>query len=418
MALTGQGDPRWIVNDRGDGRNVNNWHWTERDASEWARARVSALLRGAAVRPTDGGDAPPFECRTVDVDSVSGDCVLYNRKNRVKAVYDLKVKAKWEARPVGATGAAGADADADETPSTAAADVPLAKGTYDFELYDDDPDVNVHFDTDTPQAADCKRCMKEEGRAVVANCMRQFLRELRDGGDTSLGVSGATRQLDETNISAPARGERSSGSDGGARCGGGGDAGASGVEQSTRAESTARAAVGSGSGSGRGSSPAAERFELTERFDMPRERVFEALTDPHFIRAFTMANAEFSMPADGGAFTMLNGQVHGKNVEVTRPRRIVQRWRMADWEPAEHFSTVTMELRVTRSGDGNGNAGDDDSVSDEQRGGAEGDSGGGTKVRLVHESVPADAVERTRAGWHNHIFGRLRLMLNMGTLQR
>ena len=27
MALKGEGDPRWIVTNRDDGRNVNNWHW-------------------------------------------------------------------------------------------------------------------------------------------------------------------------------------------------------------------------------------------------------------------------------------------------------------------------------------------------------------------------------------------------------
>ena len=27
MAKWGEGDPRWIVEDRTDGKNVNNWHW-------------------------------------------------------------------------------------------------------------------------------------------------------------------------------------------------------------------------------------------------------------------------------------------------------------------------------------------------------------------------------------------------------
>lgn len=27
MARIGEGDPRWIVNEREDGRNVNSWHW-------------------------------------------------------------------------------------------------------------------------------------------------------------------------------------------------------------------------------------------------------------------------------------------------------------------------------------------------------------------------------------------------------
>ena len=27
MAKWGQGDPRWIVEERPDAKNVNNWHW-------------------------------------------------------------------------------------------------------------------------------------------------------------------------------------------------------------------------------------------------------------------------------------------------------------------------------------------------------------------------------------------------------
>ena len=27
MAKAGEGDPRWIVEERSDGTNVNNWHW-------------------------------------------------------------------------------------------------------------------------------------------------------------------------------------------------------------------------------------------------------------------------------------------------------------------------------------------------------------------------------------------------------
>lgn len=30
MAKIGEGDPRWIVDQREDGRNVNSWHWCAR----------------------------------------------------------------------------------------------------------------------------------------------------------------------------------------------------------------------------------------------------------------------------------------------------------------------------------------------------------------------------------------------------
>ena len=34
MAKWGEGDPRWIVEDRPDATNVNNWHWSEKNATK------------------------------------------------------------------------------------------------------------------------------------------------------------------------------------------------------------------------------------------------------------------------------------------------------------------------------------------------------------------------------------------------
>lgn len=36
MAKWGEGDPRWIVEERADATNVNNWHW-------WVSIEVIAL---------------------------------------------------------------------------------------------------------------------------------------------------------------------------------------------------------------------------------------------------------------------------------------------------------------------------------------------------------------------------------------
>ena len=62
MAKWGEGDPRWIVEERSDGTNVNNWHWwveagwqagssltrhrTEKNATEWSKNTLKKLLAG------------------------------------------------------------------------------------------------------------------------------------------------------------------------------------------------------------------------------------------------------------------------------------------------------------------------------------------------------------------------------------
>ena len=44
MANWGEGDPRWIVEERPDATNVNNWHWTEKNADAWSKAKIKVWI--------------------------------------------------------------------------------------------------------------------------------------------------------------------------------------------------------------------------------------------------------------------------------------------------------------------------------------------------------------------------------------
>ena len=44
MAKWGEGDPRWIVEERPDATNVNNWHWTEKNADAWSKAKIKVWI--------------------------------------------------------------------------------------------------------------------------------------------------------------------------------------------------------------------------------------------------------------------------------------------------------------------------------------------------------------------------------------
>ncbi|GMP47637.1 hypothetical protein CsSME_00015293 [Camellia sinensis var. sinensis] len=55
MAKYGEGDKRWIVEDRPDGANVHNWHWAETDCLEWSRTLLTKLLSNQTL-PFDQND--------------------------------------------------------------------------------------------------------------------------------------------------------------------------------------------------------------------------------------------------------------------------------------------------------------------------------------------------------------------------
>jgi activator of HSP90 ATPase len=79
MALLGQGDPRWLVEKREDGTNVNAWHWSEKDALPWSRVRLAELLGNLTL--LDGAGGGPA-ARTTGIKSVEGDAVLNVRPNK------------------------------------------------------------------------------------------------------------------------------------------------------------------------------------------------------------------------------------------------------------------------------------------------------------------------------------------------
>lgn len=93
MAEWGQGDERWIVQDRKDGANVNQWHWSEKDCIGWARQRFNELLLDATlVDGTSGVNA-----RITKVDSVEGEAFLNVRKKKLIPTYELCVTASFSA---------------------------------------------------------------------------------------------------------------------------------------------------------------------------------------------------------------------------------------------------------------------------------------------------------------------------------
>jgi hypothetical protein len=62
-------DPRWLVEERPDGRNPNKWHWEERSIMAWSREDLGArLLVVSAALPDGGGTA-----RVTKVASVEGE---------------------------------------------------------------------------------------------------------------------------------------------------------------------------------------------------------------------------------------------------------------------------------------------------------------------------------------------------------
>lgn len=89
MAKWGEGDPRWIVEERADATNVNNWHWTERDVSGWSSERLHQLLLAVRVEGSEG------VCQLTDISKLDGEASINNRKGKLIFFYEWQLRAGW-----------------------------------------------------------------------------------------------------------------------------------------------------------------------------------------------------------------------------------------------------------------------------------------------------------------------------------
>lgn len=99
MAEWGKGDPRWIVEERPDGKRVergnfqvttgcitsllfsatnpNNWHWKEKNATQWSKDKLNELLVGLKVESQD------FVCEIKELKKCEGEASANNRKAKL-----------------------------------------------------------------------------------------------------------------------------------------------------------------------------------------------------------------------------------------------------------------------------------------------------------------------------------------------
>lgn len=92
MAKWGEGDPRWIVEERPDATNVNNWHWTERNASPWSQEKLKELLKDVRIQCDDA------DLKIKELEKCEGEASANNRKGKLIFFYEWNLAIKWEGK--------------------------------------------------------------------------------------------------------------------------------------------------------------------------------------------------------------------------------------------------------------------------------------------------------------------------------
>jgi activator of HSP90 ATPase len=120
-------------------------------------------------------------------------------------------------------------------------------------------------------------------------------------------------------------------------------------------------------------------------FKAPPERLYKALLDTKQFSEVSAQSSEFSAKSAeidqsvGGAFSLFDGHIIGRNVELILNQRIVQAWRVVDW-PAGVYSIVKFELKS---------------------------QGSGTHLIFDHTGFPEQWHDHLAAGWQSHYWDLL-----------
>ncbi|XP_041827096.1 activator of 90 kDa heat shock protein ATPase homolog 1a [Melanotaenia boesemani] len=290
MAKWGEGDPRWIVEERADATNVNNWHWTERDATNWSSDKLKSLLLGLDVESEEG------KCEVTEVSKVEGEASVNNRKGKLIFFYEWNIKATWTGKSkAGVT-------------YNGAIEVPNLSDENDME----DLDISVSLNKDEPDTT-LFNLMKTKGSEKIRTALGSYVEFLKseftqgmilptaNGVAKLQSTSQSNAKLDKTQISS---------------------------KSSTAAPINTGVKI-----------PTC-KFSMRDTFLTSPADLYRVFLNQDMVQAFTHGSATVEGER-GGKFRLLEGNVFGEFTELVPDEKIVMKWRYNNW-PCEHYATIAL----------------------------------------------------------------------------
>lgn len=289
MAKWGEGDPRWIVEERADATNVNNWHWTERDATNWSSEKLKELLMGLQVESEEG------KCEITEVSKVEGEASINNRKGKLIFFYEWNLKADWRG-----TSKSGIKYKGN-------IEVPNLSDENDM----DDLDISVSLCKDEPET-ELLSLMRSEGVKKIRTALASYVDFLKT--EFTQGMILPT---------------------------------ANGVTKQQTAQATTKSNI-THIGSCSAAPPPPNtgvkiptcKFSLKDTFLTSPEDLYRVFLNQEMVQAFTRSSAVVEAEK-GGKFRLLDGNVNGEFQELVPEQKIVMKWRFNSW-PCEHYAMVTL----------------------------------------------------------------------------
>lgn len=308
------GDPRWIVEERPDATNVNNWHWTEKNATPWSKQKLKELLEGFEINQSG------IECRIKSFDKIEGEAAANNRKGKLIFFYEWNLVLKWEGRLEGEKSYL----------TEGKATIPNLSEENDI----DEVEITIQIDESNELNERIKAFMYNIGRDKIREQLDKYVKTLKLDYSKDLILP----SKDDKNAVKPDAVKTF----------------ASGFNKKVLDQPV----ESSKTNNNVGVRIDVQTVKLSEKFICRAVDLYDAFTRPEMVAAFTQSSNIKMEPIKGGEFQLFGGNITGKFTELVPHSKISQQWRYKQW-PSGHFSNVTIELderddhtelRLTQSG--------------------------------------------------------------------
>ncbi|XP_059052985.1 activator of 90 kDa heat shock protein ATPase homolog 1 [Achroia grisella] len=295
MAKWGEGDPRWIVEERPDATNVNNWHWTEKNAGPWSKDRLKELLNNLKI--TQNG----VDCKITELEKLDGEASANNRKGKLIFFYEWDIKLKWEGKLTG-----GSD--------IVKGDIHIPNLSEENDVSEVDMTVTIKCSGDEAQRV--KAFMHNVGRNEIRKQLTEYIRSLKEEFSKGLILpKKGEKQVKPDNVSTIT----------------------SGFNKKINMEP-----VITQENKQIGCKLDTKSIEMSEKFQCRAEEFYNAMTRIEMVTAFTQGHVKMEVEK-GGKFALFGGNITGEFRELVPGKKIVQYWRYKQW-PDQHFSEVTFDI--------------------------------------------------------------------------
>lgn len=295
MAKWGEGDPRWIVEERADATNVNNWHWSEKNATHWSKDRLKQLL--VPVEIEDGSTVITLE----SFKKLEGEATANNRKAKLIFLFEWELEINFVARVTGS-----------DIEYKGHVEIPNLSD----ENTADEIDVNVTIDTKGPAEAQIRHVLNKEGTGKIRELLEIYIKELKEEFSKGLILptdkvkpqvvsKGKTTIVDKSKF----------------------------MNEVISAEKTVTASSGP---------LETQSVTISETYKVPPSKLFECISHPQMVKAWA-SPSEWDFKPNGN-FKCFNNAVSGTFLVINENKDIDTTWRLKTF-PDNHYANVKFILK-------------------------------------------------------------------------